>query len=894
MRQIGRLRLLRKGAVWRYGSYLLGLAGIALLWPAVFLIDRMATRDAYNQQVNELNDDARLFEENILRSISEVDKTLLYLRRHIEQNVDVVDYRKLVTQDDVLSEIIVQVAIIDASGMMRASSADPNAKQVNLSDREHFKIHVNSASDILFMSTPIVGRVSNKWSVQFTRRLRGRTGEFAGVVVASLDPAHFTSLYSSLHSGHHGGITLLGLDGVVRATGGATSVALGKSLRDRPIMSEVMKGDDGVFRNSDDGATRVGAFRKVRGYPLAVLVDINEVEMLAHVSWQFKRNVAMALILTVVLLVVSEWGARYQHRLRIAQLRLARSRRRAVDKSEQLSLTLDSMTHGILMVTKDMRIPILNRQAMALLDLPSHMGARGVRFEDIVDHLIAQGDIAKHAIPEGMTPVQFVLQRQSDGGFKTYERVRPNGTVLEIRTTELVDGGFVRTITDITDRRRAQEVITRMAEEDALTGLANRRTFQAQLNSVCAAYASGGVRKFAVFYLDLDRFKTVNDTLGHPAGDELLKAVADRLRHTLRVGDLVARLGGDEFAIIAETTENDKEVAAIAKRVTALLSQPFDLCGKRLEISTSVGVARAPLDGTDANMLLKAADTALYAAKAAGRNTHMVFEAGMMEEIRVKREIETDLRAAITSGDQLTLNYQPLLELSTDTIVGFEALMRWRHPEKGNVPPSVFIAVAEETGLIVELGTWAIETACREAVQWSNEVRVAVNVSTHQFRSDNLVDIVEAALEVSGLKADRLELEITESILMENDNITKATLHRLRDLGVRISMDDFGTGYSSLSYLRSFPLSKIKIDRSFISDVCVGEDCAVIVRSIVAIARTLGMSVTAEGVETGEQMARLRALGCDEIQGYLISKPSPASDVPALIMRWQPLLSRTA
>lgn len=888
-------RLFGRRGFWQYGSYLGGFAALMSLWATVIITDRFATRDAYVQQVNDLTDDARLFEENILRSIGEVDKTLFYLRRHIERNIDTVDYRTLVTRSDILSEIIVQVAIIDSRGMMRASSADPHAKQVDLSDREHFKIHSRGSDDVLFMSAPVVGRVSNKWSVQFTRRLRGANGEFAGVVVASLDPAHFTSLYSSLHSGSHGGITLLGLDGVVRATGGATRLALGSSLRDTPIISALERSESGASLNTNDGPPRLVAYRKVRGHPLAVVVDIDQAEMLAGVAWQFKRNVALAIVLSILILAVSESGGRYQHSLHVAQTRLARSRQRAVDKSQQLALTLGSMTHGILMVTKDLQVPILNKRAIELLDLPVGMLTRNVRFTEIVDHLMSHGDISTDAIPEGMTAIDFIVRRQGDGGFKTYERVRPNGTVLEIRTTALDDGGFVRTITDITDRRRAEEVITRMAEEDALTGLANRRTFQSRLNHMAAACSTDGeYAKFAVFYLDLDRFKSINDTLGHPVGDQLLKAVAARLRQTIRKDDIVARLGGDEFAVIARTIGDDKEVIAIAKRVRKLLNEPFDLAGKRLDISTSIGIARAPQDGTDADLLLKAADTALYAAKAAGRNTFKVFEADMLEEIRIKREMETDLRAAIASEGQLGLHYQPLLDLTGNTVTGFEALMRWQHPEKGNVPPGVFISVAEDAGLIVELGTWAINTACQAAASWSSSVRVAVNVSSHQFRNGDLVNIVQTALSETGLRADRLELEITESILMENDGASTSTLHELRELGVRISMDDFGTGYSSLSYLRSFPLNKIKIDRSFISDICVGDDCAVIVRSIVDIARKLGMAVTAEGVETPEQMETLRTLGCDEIQGYLISKPVPENEVRAVLAKWQPQLALTA
>ena len=893
MRGTLRKRLTWFAKRWKYSSYVVGFTAILMLWAAVILTDRISTKDQYFTSVNNLTDDARLFEENMLRSIGEVDKTLFYLRRHIEKNIDLVDYKALVTSADILSEIIVQVAIIDAHGIMRVSSADPTAKPVDLSDRPHFKTHITGTDDHLYISSPMVGRVSKKWSIQFSRRLRGKNGEFAGVVVASLNPEHFTALYSSLHSGRSGGITLLGLDGIVRASGGSTAVALGEAIQDKHLLDVIQSRNSGTVANRVSGHPRITAFRKIVGHPLAVLVDIDEIKMMANVKWASSRNAIGALVLSVILVIFSDRGARYQHGMRLSDLRLNRSRRQAVKKSKLLALTLDSMNHGIMMVTNDLHVPIINNRIIELLDLPRDWNNVHIRFNNIIDYLAARGEFDAIELPEGMTPLQFLTQRGSDGTVRNYERVRPDGTVLEIRTTALADGGFVRTITDITDRRRAQEVITRLAEEDALTGLANRRTFQKFLNNVVSNCAETG-ETFAVFYLDLDRFKSINDTLGHPMGDQLLKVVADRLRYAVRKTDLVARLGGDEFAIIAKTIDADREMVVIANRVISALNEPYAFAGTRVDISTSVGIAQAPLDGTDADMLLKAADTALYAAKADGRNTYKIFEAGMMETLLLRLEMEADLRMAIASDDQIELHYQPLLELSTNTVVGFEALMRWRHPEKGNVPPGVFIPIAEESGLIVDLGAWAIVTACRTAMQWPKNIRVAVNVSTHQFRRSDLVRIVSSALVETGLRADRLELEITESILMEDGDNASATLDQLRGLGVRIAMDDFGTGYSSLSYLLKFPLNKIKIDRSFISDVCSGNGAAVIIRSVIDIARTLDMKVTAEGVETSEQMEKLRALGCDEIQGYLISKPSPPGDAPAIIARWQPLLSLTA
>ena len=886
-----RLILRPRSKLWAYKPYLIALGTVLALWTAIavkYANDRASDLTGVTRNLENLS---QIFEENILRSIGEVDKTLFYLRRNIEQNMDSVDYRKLVARNDILSDIIVQVAVIDASGIMRATSADPQAKELDLSDRQHYRVHRGASEDFLYMSAPVIGRASNRWSVQFTRRLRDRSGKFAGVVVASLDPAHFTELYSSMKFDGTGAIVLVGLDGIVRAAGGRTEISLGQDLNAAPFMAEMKSNRAGTIRIEWSDGVHEGAYRQVKGRPLAVLVSVPTADVLRGARQDLFWLCAGGAVLTLLISVAGEWGSRYQRRLRIAQLRLVRSQRRELRKSRLLATTLENVTHGIMLVNKDMHVLVINRRTLELLDLPESWLSSPPPFKAIVDHLVATGDVAE--LSSGGLPDDWALPRHEDGTFKNYERARPNGTVLEVRTTPVSDGGFVRTITDITPRRAAQEAIARLASQDPLTHLANRRQFQLELDQAALGLVEAG-EGFALMSLDLDHFKKVNDTLGHPIGDELLMAAAERIRLAMRANDTVYRLGGDEFAVILRPARTQDEVGAVAQRLAQSLGSHFMIKGHRIDISTSIGICFAPRDGTQPEQLLTAADTALYAAKTTGRNTFTFFEPHMLEKIRLEREIDADLRLAMERNHELKLHYQPIINLADSAIVGFEALLRWDHPHKGSIPPAAFIPVAEASGLIVELGRWALREACHEAQSWPSYLMVAVNVSSAQFKNNELIDTVKQCLSESRLAPHRLELEITETILMADNEPTAIKLDTLRELGVKLAMDDFGTGFSSLSYLRSFPLNKIKIDRSFVSELRAGSSKAVIVRSIIDIARSLDMTVTAEGVETSDQLLALQMLRCDQAQGFLISEPLSASEIVAFLAPQPRALAQTA
>ncbi len=453
------------------------------------------------------------------------------------------------------------------------------------------------------------------------------------------------------------------------------------------------------------------------------------------------------------------------------------------------------------------------------------------------------------------------------------------------RTKDLVQANQ-QLQSEMDQREEFQATIAHLAHHDALTGLGNRSLFHKQLSdAVVHRRRHGG--DLAVLFIDLDGFKTVNDTLGHWTGDSLLKHLARRLRNTLRESDKIGRLGGDEFAIIQFGDEQPKKAAALATRLIELIKAPFDIDGQRLVIGASIGIAVADGDYQDADQLLRAADLAMYRAKADGRGRFRFFEPEFDRQVKERRDLEAALRAAIDQ-DVLEIYYQPLVNLQTNRISGFEALSRWNDPQRGFVPPSIFITLAEEIGLIDVIGERVLMRACTQAASWPEDITVAVNLSAAQFKSAHLVSAVKNALATSGLRPSRLEVEITESIFLKDSESNLVVLTQLGDLGVKISMDDFGTGYSSLSYLHSFPFDKIKIDRSFVRDLPTSLSSAAIVRAVCGLARSFGASTTAEGVETDDQLTQIRAEGCTEVQGYIFGRPLPASEIPLLLSRLLP------
>ena len=710
---------------------------IVLSWIVAELKIRSDNRALTAEALSDLTNYSLLFQQDVLRAASELDRTLKYLRNVHDRSQGEFDWATLVKEDFTNNARTVQIAIIDEHGMMITSSASPYPKQkIDLSDREHFRVHLNSQKDFLFVSKPIRGRVTGKWSVQFTRRFTKKDGTFGGVIVVSLDPAELVAAYERLDSRPSVGFALAGSDDVVRAGGGSYAAQIGRGLVDGNQQEFVTHKSKQVtiVRELFKDEWRISAERTINGYDLLVRVRMSDPVQTRLAVPHIYHGYAGTFSIAILLLMVSSF----------------------------------------------------TRQQL--------------QFKRIVD----------------------------------------------------------------------------LAHTDTLTKLLNRHSFTEVMNS-----AYDDVSKMAsmsLHLIDLDKFKAVNDTFGHPVGDELLRAVATRLKSSVRENDLVFRLGGDEFALIQTDCQSQSQAGSVAKRICSAMAQPFSISGHAVFIGASIGVALKGADLTNSTALLKAADMSLYQAKAEGRGTYRFYEVELEAALQRRRTLENDLRDAIEKGT-LEVHYQPKVKLGDTTdIVGYEALVRWRHPVRGMIMPSEFIPLAEETGLIAALGNWVIREACFELARRPGPQTVAVNCSPLQFSDGNLVATISDALTSSGLDASRLEIEITESTLMRDDKTIVTQLAALRTKGIVISLDDFGTGYSSLSYLEKYPIDCIKIDRSFVAKLGDRPRAAPIVRAIVTLAAELSMTTIAEGIETQTQADLLKALGCTMAQGYLFGRPCPASE----------------
>jgi len=560
-----------------------------------------------------------------------------------------------------------------------------------------------------------------------------------------------------------------------------------------------------------------------------------------------------------------ELGREQEERLRIRNL--------------QFDTAINNMSQGLCFFDAAHRLIVCNDRYVGMYDLPRDRVGPGITLAEIVDMRFEAGSFPAMSREEYLhwrtnvavshEPTDSIVELQ-------------NGKTFKIRHRPMPDGGWVATHEDITEQRQSEVKIEYMAHHDALTDLANRVLLNERLEQALGRRIHR--EEFvAVHHLDLDQFKAVNDTFGHPAGDKLLKIVADRLRGLVRETDTIARMGGDEFVIVQAPISDPADATSLAQRVIEVIGEPFDIDGHQAMIGASIGIAVGPNDGLRPDRLLRNADLALYRAKGDGRGTFRFFEAAMDLQMQTRRIMEQDLRKALQAGE-FELYYQPVVNLARNAISGFEALIRWNHPVKGLISPASFIPLAEEIGFIVPIGEWVIRQACTTAAQWPGDLHVAVNISAAQFRSPGLMQVIVGALAASGLPPTRLEIEITETVLLQNRETTLAVLHQLRALGVRIAMDDFGTGYSSLTYLQCFPFDKIKIDRSFVKDIAKNAGSLNIVRAVAAMANGMGMTATAEGVETAEQLETITSEGCTEMQGFLFSKPLPLAEIERLFL----------
>jgi diguanylate cyclase (GGDEF)-like protein/PAS domain S-box-containing protein len=1079
-----------------------------------------------------------LFEQDTVGVLERIDRTLLFLRKSFEDDPSQFDLRAWATQTALISGETLQLTLIGRDGFQAASTTDYRGSPLYLGDREHFRTQLDPTVDKLFISEPVLGRVSGKMSLQFSRRLRGPDGVFAGVIVISIDPNFIERFYRTMDLGANGTVVLRNVDGVILAAQGFSSNVIGRQVKPPPFLDSRAQSRSGHYWGGGvfDGINRLMSYRASEGFPLIFAVGLAENEILSgyrrHRAIYFaaasivnfliliamafslrqqasrdrsqetlkelneeisKQNVWLDAALTnmpnglsmfdadgkllvwnhcyvkiygmspdvirqgvSINTIVEHWKEAgdldieveaYVGKFRQALIdfgmstsstRLKDGRMVSVtntaiagggwvgiheditdrirreeeifDQATELARTsmrfeaaLNNMTQGLCLFDADKKLVVANNRFREMYDLPDELVAPGTplprilqhhadrgaksdltidehveqipktlqqnfvpadgreisikrtstpeggwvathedvteqrrqekliaekaaeleiindRFDAALSNMIqgismfdgrrqlvvwnaryaeiyqlpqtllkvgtAQEDIADYIVTRGTAKRRATdadREKDSDAGGHPTDRSSSrieelnDGRVILLSRQAMSDGGWLTTHEDITERRRAEKEIIHLARHDPLTGLANRAEFNAKLEEATKRLKRNG-GAVTVMMLDLDKFKAVNDTLGHPAGDQLLVEVARRLKSSVRETDVLARLGGDEFAIIRESAPNQHEGAiALARWIITAITQPFDLSGQQASVGTSIGIVLAPEHGADPEELLKRADLALYNVKAGGRNDFRKFQPEMLEVVHSQQSAESELRDAI-ARDEFELHYQPQIDAKTRLLCGVEALVRWQHPTKGLVPPNEFIPLAESTGLIVPLGEWLLQQACKEAASWPANIKVAVNISTVQFKKGNLFDVILCTLVESGLAPERLELEITETALLENQGAHLATIRQLKNLGVSLALDDFGTGHSSINYLTVFPFDKLKIDKSFTQGVLKRREYKAVVASTLALAQGLGTVTTAEGVETEEQFNYMREAGVDLVQGYLFGRPVPAS-----------------
>ncbi len=873
--------------LWAAG--VLGVLLPALLFGTLVAWAALQSRRQHEQRAELLAQNlAGAIERAVSANIEKIDLALAAIVDNLEQQLVAGGLDPDAARRQILSQVagraeLEGVRVTDAAGIGILGPGLENRPPVSFADREWFQIQRDRADAGFHMSRPLVSKLANVWIISFSRRLRGPDGRFAGAVSAAVPLSYLERELRTVDLGPHGAVAVrdatLGL--IARHAPGAEpgSGAVGSRDVSAALQQATGAAASGVLRTGADARnanTATTAFRRSRAAPLLVVVDLAEQDTLA--GWQAELQMLGALAGATLLL----YGAGS-----VVLLRTLAQNRRARGRIELLAKVFEHGGEAVLVTDEQHRIVDAN---------PALLRRTGYRFDEIVGHPVME--LFSRRMPRAeLVAMGKALKRDGRWRGEAWDQHKDGGDVpilLSIAAVHDAAGKVTHHICssiDLSEVKQAEARMEHLAHHDTLTQLPNRVRLLQRLEQTLAQ-ARSTQEQAAVLFIDMDRFKVINDTLGHQVGDGLLVEVGRRLRALVRDGDIVARLGGDEFVLVLPVAGQRGALAAqaVAHKVLEALGRPYSVRGHELHSTPSIGVALFPADGEDPDTLMKNADTAMYQAKATGRNNVQFFTSAMNQQRGERLVLEVGLRSAIERG-QLSLHYQPQVDLASGRVIGLEALVRWQHPDLGWIPPLKFIPIAEDTGLIESIGAWVLEQALAEVRRWRDAghagLRVAVNLSAQQLRPEGFAAHVAAALQRHGLPGQALELEITESMAMADPGRTAELLGRLRALGVALAIDDFGTGYSSLAYLKQLPLSCLKLDRSFVRDIEHDPNDAAICTATIQMAHSLGLGVVAEGVETGEQLAFLRDLGCDTVQGYFISKPLPAADCGRFLQQQQ-------
>jgi len=872
--------------------YLLPIFGavlLILLWTALF--DFLA-RERQRVVVNAVSDaasHARALEhatDQLLRHVDQVARFIGFEFERSRQRGESFDLAAVVKRGVIPFDALVLVSIVDRAGTATAMAApaggalNPLIAGGNFAEAEHFRVHRDADSGKLHVGKPVADRVAGRTTIEMTRRLNQSDGSFAGVVIVSVDPAHFTDSYGAADLGNLGVAALLGQDGVFRAYRSGAPGSAGDGVDHAKTSAALRQAEQAgvALTGPADGVRRYAAHRAMAAYPLTVIVGRAEDEILADHLRQRDRYYAFAMAASLGIVLVLGIATLLALRLRQShrEAEAARATYRAAAEGSHDAFLLLRSVHGRDGRVSEFVVQDANARAILLLGVAQD-NVIGKRLRTLLPKLVRRRLYRRFMrVLETGTPIEEEIEaawgKQGARWFR--HQAVP------------VAHGLAVTLRDIDDAKRTQQRLERLANLDSLTSLPNRRQFIEHAGGAIERCRAKGTN-LGVLFIDLDNFKNVNDTLGHDVGDLLLQAVAIRLQSCVRADDIIWRLGGDEFIVTMEYVRNRGEAEVVCRRIADTLAPPFVVREISISTSASIGVAFCPEDAEDANALLKNADLAMYHAKEFGSGAYQFFTEAMGVRRSARIDIEQALRGALRRYE-LFLVYQPQLNIASGQVTGLEALVRWQHPENGVMNPLDFIGIAEESNLIHLLGDHVFQIACAQIKRWQDNgmgpIPIAVNVSPRQFQWEGIAQRLLSIIEASGVSPSLLQIELTESAIMKDSDGARRKLSELKRHGISLSVDDFGTGHSSLASLQSFPIDTLKIDRSFVERAETEEGIAIL-RAIVLMAHTLRMTVVAEGVETEAQLALLRKIGCDHAQGFLLAYPVVADEIPALLQR---------